>query len=105
MGGGGGGGVGGRETRGTRIYFGAPALVQYSRICVEELRMSGDSVTLAAASSAGDWAEVLFEEVPAPHFQSLDGICSISFQLGVAIEAEQSQKDRCAWCFREGGRE
>jgi hypothetical protein len=37
-----------------------------------KIRMSGiDAATIASASSAGDWAEVLFEEVRASHFATI----------------------------------
>ena len=37
-----------------------------------KIRMSGiDAATIASASSAGDWAEVLFEEVCASHFATI----------------------------------
>jgi hypothetical protein len=40
-----------------------------------KIRMSGiDAATLASASSAGDWAEVLFEEVRASHFATISRV-------------------------------
>jgi hypothetical protein len=64
---------------------------------ITHIRMSGiDAATLASASGAGDWAEVLFEEVRL-QLAVIEAAASNAsrVQLGMAIDADQSQKDRC----------
>ena len=80
-----------------KAAFGMQPAIRPVEHALTHIRMSGiDAATLASASGAGDWAEVLFEEVRL-QLAVIKAATSnaVRVQLGMAIDADQSQKDRC----------